>query len=108
MKERWLLERLEQHSPAEYINQIRASGRKDLPADIRDDMAELYEEVLPLLRKDTLSPRAARVLRLAEPILQSEWKLRGGPEPNGGIFAISLEKPGKRYLAYTNMRVLNA
>ncbi|MGO9874068.1 MAG: hypothetical protein ACLPVY_09740, partial [Acidimicrobiia bacterium] len=107
MKERQLLDSLERFGPANYVGRVRAEGRAKLAPEVRDHMAELYGELRPLLREDRLSPTVARVLRVALPVFESEWKLSGGGEPSAG-FERPLDTPGMRYLSYTNVRVLNS
>ncbi|MBE1533904.1 hypothetical protein [Actinomadura algeriensis] len=102
---------------AAYVAAARATGRQHLDPAMRGRMAELYLDVRDVLaRPDTpAGGRERRVLRLAELVLQSEWKLAGGGEETardaaGRAFPRGATGPGprgKRYQPYGNVRLLN-
>jgi len=96
---------------AEYVNAVRAGGRRQLDPALRGRMADLYIDLCGVLTEapGSIDTGERRVLRLAELALQSEWKLAATTEPHDerdrpGV----LEGPrGTRYQPYSNVRLLN-
>lgn len=97
----------------DYIGNARAVGRDLLDPALRAWMAQAYEDtaVLLALDRDRLSRSEYTMLRFAELVFQAEWKLAlpGGEAPQevasrgGG----PLDRRGKRYQPYGNVRLLN-
>ncbi|MEU9028665.1 hypothetical protein AB0D46_14240 [Streptomyces sp. NPDC048383] len=98
---------------ADYVRHARAEGRDHLDPELRAWMAEAYEDIVVLLAldRDRLTRQERAVLRFAELVFQAEWKLAlpGGESPQevaargGG----PLDRRGKRYQPYGNVRFLN-
>ncbi|MEU0742077.1 hypothetical protein [Streptomyces sp. NPDC006134] len=98
---------------AHYIDHARGVGRDRLDPALRAWMAEAYEDVTLVLALDgdRLGSQERAVLRLAELVFQAEWKLAlpEGESPQqveargGG----PLDRRGKRYQPYGNVRLLN-
>lgn len=97
---------------ARYVHAVRETGRDRLDSALRERMAELYTDLQRLLSREpeavtaTLRP----TVRFAELVLQSEWRLAHPGDPLGEVDwlrGLPIDVPGKRYLAYANLRVLN-
>jgi len=112
-----LVVRIDRIAADTYVREARARGRERHDREIRAEMAQVYEDHRPLLRSDRLSPRSRSVLRLVEPVLQAEWKLMSsapsGEEHDQSTaagrrppWASPLERRGKNYVSYGNLRVL--
>lgn len=93
-----------------YVDAARERGRGALDPSLRAHMAGLYEDLRPRLigAIEGVSGEERRRLRLAELVLQNEWKLASGgdeviqPHPD-----VPPEYRGRRNLSYANMRLLN-
>ncbi|MGW3240311.1 hypothetical protein [Streptomyces olivaceus] len=97
---------------AQYVTATRAVGRHYLDPELRGRMAELYVDLHAVLSApDTVLGRGERrVLRLAELVLQNEWKLAvpsGAATPAPASLGMPSGPRGKRYQAYANVRLLN-
>lgn len=96
---------------AEYVLAVRESGRHYLDPAFRGRMAELYVDLHRVLSapERSLTSRERKSLRLAELVLQSEWKLadQSGLESVSSPLGPVAGPRGKRYQPYSNVRVLN-
>jgi hypothetical protein len=97
---------------AQYVHSARATGRDLLDPGLRGRMAELYHDLaaIPRADQDVLSAGEHQVLQLARLLLQSEWRLAIAPrsEPDQIPYpGWDSDVPGKRYIAYANLRILN-
>ncbi|MPY57136.1 hypothetical protein [Streptomyces spongiae] len=96
---------------AQYVLATRAVGRHYLDPELRDRMAELYVDLRDVLyASDTvIGRRERRVLRFAELVLQSEWKLAdlSGAGRSLDVLSVLSGPRGKRYQPYANVRLLN-
>jgi len=96
----------------DYVTRARETGREHLDPGLRARMAELYVDLrsAPADAVTGLGSAERAMLRLAELVLQSEWRLA---LPAGTEHVIRWhpgqppDVPGKRYLAYAGMRLLN-
>lgn len=98
---------------ADYIDHVRSVGRDRLDPALRAWMAEAYEDVTVILTLDgdRLSRQERAVLSLAELVFQAEWKLAlpegESPEQVVARGGGPLDRRGKRYQPYGNVRLLN-
>jgi tryptophan 2,3-dioxygenase len=97
---------------AHYVTAARAVGRHYLDPELRGSMAELYVDLHAVLSDPytVIGRGERRVLRLAELVLQSEWKLAdplGTAAPAPDSPGAPSGPRGKRYQAYANVRLLN-
>ncbi|GGV70982.1 hypothetical protein [Streptomyces griseoloalbus] len=98
---------------AHYIDHARSVGRDRLDPALRARMAEAYEDVTVALALDghRLGRQERAVLRLAELVFQAEWKLAlpegESPQQVAARGGGPLDRRGKRYQPYGNVRLLN-
>jgi tryptophan 2,3-dioxygenase len=84
---------------AQYVAAARRDGRHKLDPVLRGEMATLYEDLRDVRARIDVPAEVRPQLRLAELLLESEWKLAGDEEPGG--------TRGRRYQAYANNRLLS-
>jgi tryptophan 2,3-dioxygenase len=96
---------------AEYVSTTRTVGRHYLDPELRNRMAELYVDLRDVLYASdaAFGRQELRVLRFAELVLQSEWKLAdpSGTGCGAGTLNLFSGPRGKRYQPYSNVRLLN-
>ncbi|MFB7776796.1 hypothetical protein [Streptomyces bauhiniae] len=94
-----------------YVEQVRADGRAGLGAEERRRMAELYEDLTGLReRLDELTAPERAIARFAEIFFHAEWKLAVPSETPDQLVTrggTPLDRRGKRYQPYANIRLLN-
>ncbi|MER7464220.1 hypothetical protein [Streptomyces sp. NPDC097981] len=97
----------------DYVGNARAVGRDLLDPALRAWMAEAYEDTVALLAldRDRLSRSEYTMLRFAELVFQAEWKLTlpegEAPQEVASRGGGPLDRRGKRYQPYGNVRLLN-
>ncbi|MFE2285348.1 hypothetical protein ACFXDJ_14375 [Streptomyces sp. NPDC059443] len=97
----------------DYIGNARAVGRDLLDPALRAWMAEAYEDIVVLLAldRDRLSRSEYAMLSFAELVFQAEWKLAlpegEAPREVASRGGAPLDRRGKRYQPYGNVRLLN-